>query len=262
MQQVDAAAEQEALFQAIIRKLPAVEDPAQLAELGHAALALMLRRPGDRALREELTRQIDAALAPVHPGLAGEARRTAMRCAARACVRVLRSARERRLSRADEARHGAASHPPHHHAAPHAAVSSGAQRNAARALWIGAALVALVGAGLWGMALRPKPPDLSALALRLVEQMAAAAEGGPAAEGAAPAQHVFGGALRVEGAAPAPLVVAEGVPPPACVSAGWALVRKGVLTINGVTPNRVSAIRVTELCNQGDGDATIAWMPK
>ena len=53
----------------------------------------------------------------------------------------------------------------------------------------------------------------------------------------------------------------EGVRPNECVSAGWDLVSKGVLTVNGVTPARVSAAKLNELCHNED-TATLAWVPK
>ena len=86
------AEEQEALFQAIIRKLPAVEEPGQLQEIATLALALMLRRPADRDLREELTHEIIDIVAAVKPGHSPEALRNEMRFAARGCIKVLQAA--------------------------------------------------------------------------------------------------------------------------------------------------------------------------
>ncbi|MBI3444449.1 MAG: hypothetical protein HY055_03605 [Magnetospirillum sp.] len=74
--------------------------------------------------------------------------------------------------------------------------------------------------------------------------------------------HVFGGTITVERKGNQVTLTAEGVPPTACVSVGWKLVRKGLLTINGTTPLRVSAAKLSELCNQEDGPATLVWVPK
>jgi len=57
------------------------------------------------------------------------------------------------------------------------------------------------------------------------------------------------------------IVHAKGVVPRDCVSAGWQLARKGVLSINGTTPQRVSSAILTELCNQ-DVVAEIRWVPR
>ena len=39
------------------------------------------------------------------------------------------------------------------------------------------------------------------------------------------------------------------------------LYRLGAITINGVMPQRVSAAKLVELCNDGE-TATIVWLPK
>ena len=57
-------------------------------------------------------------------------------------------------------------------------------------------------------------------------------------------------------------LVADHVPPSACVSVGWKLVRKGLLSINGTMPTRVSAAKLADLCNQEDGAAVLTWIPK
>jgi len=57
------------------------------------------------------------------------------------------------------------------------------------------------------------------------------------------------------------IVTAENVPPGPCVSAGWKLVRRGTLTINGTTPTRVSAARLAELCNES-ATASVVWIPR
>ena len=74
--------------------------------------------------------------------------------------------------------------------------------------------------------------------------------------------HVFGGTITVERKGNQVTLTADNVPPSACVSVGWKLVRKGLLSINGTTPLRVSAAKLSELCNQEEGPATLTWMPK
>lgn len=55
--------------------------------------------------------------------------------------------------------------------------------------------------------------------------------------------------------------VIDKVPPKVCVMASWDLYRTGTITVNGVTPQRVSAAVLVDLCNQGEM-ATIKWSPK
>jgi hypothetical protein len=56
-------------------------------------------------------------------------------------------------------------------------------------------------------------------------------------------------------------VTMHGIPPKVCVLAAWDLYRLGTIAINGVTPQRVSAAKLVELCNDGE-TATIVWTPK
>lgn len=58
-----------------------------------------------------------------------------------------------------------------------------------------------------------------------------------------------------------PYVVMGKVPPKVCVMAGWELYRTGLITVNGVTPQRISAAILVDLCNQGE-TATLQWTPK
>ena len=80
-----------------------------------------------------------------------------------------------------------------------------------------------------------------------------------AAQGDAPATHMFGGPLKVSSKGGVPVVTAEGVPPSVCSASGPWLVRKGLLSVNGVTPVRVSLAIITELCNNVTGGATMMW---
>jgi hypothetical protein len=245
-----AAEEQDALFQAIIRKIPSIDEPERLREATDAALALLLRRPSDRPLRDELTRRVESIVGRIR-STSAEARRAEIHRAARECLEVLRTAREQRLSRSAEAAHGAV-------AKVRRAPKPPPPRRSRAGLWVGGGvgLVVLLGGLVWALVTRPPSDTGASDATRLVEQMVAALQG------ESPPTHVFGGALTLISRGGLPVVVAESVPPRACAAAGWALMRKGLLTINGVTPNRVSAARITDLCNLGEGDATIMWMPK
>lgn len=125
------------------------------------------------------------------------------------------------------------------------------------ALSAGAILVlALLGAGAVAMSSASKSKAaLSPEAFAAQMEAAALAGGGPV-------HHVYGGTIRIERNGATLALVADRVPPSACVSAGWKLVRKGLLSINGTMPLRVSAGKLSELCNQGDGDAVLTWIPR
>jgi hypothetical protein len=76
---------------------------------------------------------------------------------------------------------------------------------------------------------------------------------------AAPTKNIYGGMIFSDHGNP-PSVTVAGVPNKACVSAAWRLARTGLVTINGVMPERVSAAILAEICNQGDANA-ISWTP-
>ena len=257
MQKPLTSEEQEALFQALLRKLPSLAEPVKLEEAALLALALMLRRPTDRELKVELVARIREVVAEVKPGASPDALRNEMRFAARGCIKVLQAARERRLPRRATDNWAQAGAKPCHPLHPSPADEDAAQTRRGLRMW--AVLVAvMIAAGLyawWRGAGSQSGPD-SAEAAKLVDQIVAAAQGG------GPPSHVFGGPLKVQVMGGRVVVVAEQVPPRMCAAAGWSLVHKGVLTINGITPNRVSAGKITELCNSEDGDAALIWMPK
>lgn len=137
-------------------------------------------------------------------------------------------------------------HPPHH-AQPHPV-----PRHRARAArWAGLAVLAAATAALAGylMSRGADGPTVSPDAL--VEQMEASLHDAP------PSLNLYGGTLLVDQGN----VTVTGIPPSACVSVGWQLVRKGLLSVNGVIPARVSAARLSELCNMYD-TAAVSWTPK
>lgn len=105
--------------------------------------------------------------------------------------------------------------------------------------------------------LLPKSEGLTATAPEnFVEQMVRASLG------TVFEKNIYGGPIRIERKGGQITVIAEEIPPGVCVSVGWKLVRKGLLNINGVTPVRVSAAKLSELCNQDESNATLAWSPK
>ncbi|MCA1909581.1 MAG: hypothetical protein LDL39_14575 [Magnetospirillum sp.] len=87
----------------------------------------------------------------------------------------------------------------------------------------------------------------------LVSQMQTAAKGGNP-----PPFHALGGALRTLYGQGRINVVAEDVPSGPCVKAGWRLAKSGTIIVNGVLPTRLSAAKLTELC---EGGATLTWAP-
>lgn len=87
----------------------------------------------------------------------------------------------------------------------------------------------------------------------LVAQMQAAGRGENP-----PPFHALGGALRTLYGQGRINVVAEDVPSGPCVKAGWRLAKSGTVIVNGVLPTRLSAAKLTELC---DGGATLTWVP-
>ncbi|MDO8606353.1 MAG: hypothetical protein Q7R40_07460 [Phaeospirillum sp.] len=142
----------------------------------------------------------------------------------------------------------------HHHSAPRHRHESG---GGSHKVLVIVALIAVVAAfSIAAFLLSPKEQEESATPEAFVEQIERAAKG------IVVERNVFGGAMMVEHKGSQVAVTASNVPPNICVSVGWKLVRKGILTINGTTPLRVSAAKLSELCNQEEGNATLTWSPK
>lgn len=115
------------------------------------------------------------------------------------------------------------------------------------------AMVALAAvASVWLAKPTAEPPTGQILAV----QMEAAAGGRNGLD-----RHVFGGAIGVSMHDGRVAVTAEAVPSNACVSAGTRLAHSGVVSVNGNTPVRVSASRMTTLCFE-QPTATLVWQPK
>ena len=98
-------------------------------------------------------------------------------------------------------------------------------------------------------------PDPKRDAAALVEMMKAAVQGRPLGD------PLFGTYPSVSGGGREVMAVMTGVPPKVCVLASWDLYRLGTITVNNVTPQRVSAAKLVDLCN-AEETATIIWSPK
>lgn len=122
-------------------------------------------------------------------------------------------------------------------------------------MWLAGSAALLVGVLLtWGiiMATGRNPTVVD-----LVDQMVASAEGR-----IGPTHHVLGGRLYAKRDGDQVTVVASGLPQKDCVQAGWVLMRRGIITINGVTPQRVSAAVLADLCAKGEDSSKLEWVPK
>lgn len=153
-------------------------------------------------------------------------------------------------------------HPGKHMAAPehprHTGKKPGGKKGA-----LSTKIIALVVGGTVAVAvvaatfvLRPKGPPPLPPVDSFIAQMESAAQG------SASSPNLYGGVLAAERHGASVTVTVSGIPPSICVSSGIKLVRKGLLTVNGETPVRVSAAKLTELCYQEEGGAMMVWMPK
>jgi hypothetical protein len=247
--------ETDAVFQEIIRKLPSVSAPAKLEELSLLALAMMLRRTSSKDLRDELSHQIREIVSSVTPGHSPDAMRSAMRFAARGCIKVLQVAKERRQPRdthLDTEKRLARVAGDHGIQTPHGMAGKFTDKPIVVGAIAVATLIILVGSYLGWSSMTDTGYDPNETT-KFVEQII------QAAHGEAPATHMFGGPLEVSAMNGVPVVTARGVPSRICAASGMRLVKKGLLSINGDTPTRISSAIITELCNKDEGDATIMW---
>ncbi len=97
-------------------------------------------------------------------------------------------------------------------------------------------------------------PDPKHQAADLVEELRAVAASRPIGT------PIFGVFPAVLGSGRDMKIVVGKVPPKVCVLASWDLYRLGGISVNNVTPSRVSAAKLVELCNL-DETATITWFP-
>lgn len=117
---------------------------------------------------------------------------------------------------------------------------------------VGAALAAGL-AGIW-LLVQPGTPQADPTDA-LLDQMHFAASGHVAAS------HVYGGGLTVTHNGRM-TITAEGLPGKACVQVGWHLAKEGTIIVNGIMPARLSAAKLSELCSDRDGGATLTWVPE
>lgn len=255
MERPTTAEEQEELFQTLILKLPGVKTPEHLEQVTLLAVDLMLRRPFDRDLRNGLQRRVREIVAGINPDHPADVLRNEIHAAARDCLGVLRAAKEQRLPRAvtdnwAQSKDGK-------FRAHLRSTEDGGRR---LALILGGALLLLtvaVGGYIFWNRTREPVENTAGETDRFIAQLVDATQGKPAQ------YHMFGGLLRITAMNGVPVVIAEEVPPRICSASGMKLVKKGLLSINGVTPTRVSSAIVTELCNkEGGGNALLMWAPK
>lgn len=255
MERPATAEEQEELFQTLILKLPGVKTPEHLEQVTLLAVDLMLRRPFDHDLRNGLQRRVREIVTGINPDHPPDVMHNEMRAAARECIAVLKAAKEQRLPRI-VTDNWAQSKDGKFHAHLHPTEDGGRRL----ALILGGALVLLtltVGGYIFWKSTRPPVESTAGETDRFIVQMV------EAAQGKAVPYHIFGGLLRVTAMNGVPVVIAEGVPPRICSASGMKLVKKGLLSVNGVTPTRISSAIVTELCNkEGGGNAVLMWAPK
>ena len=90
--------EQEALFHAIIRKIPHISDPSQLQELVINAIELLLRRTADVELRMEMELKVLDLFAGVDLSSA-DAHDARLHRLAHDCITLLQETDSRRLPR-------------------------------------------------------------------------------------------------------------------------------------------------------------------
>jgi len=246
--------QEEELFQSLLRKLPAAQDRHHLEEATIAALQQLLHRPADREVLDTLRRRAAEITHSLPEHSAGEKAKADLAHAAWRCVELLQQARRPRPARdgGGPAQRGPGVERSQRTGHPHKFAKAPSHRARNWALGLGL-LAILAGGGAWlhgaGGGAAQSPAQLAA-------QMEDAAAGNVVPV------HAFGGPLRVEREGSAITVVAERVPPQACVSTGWSLIHKGVISVNGVTPQRVTAAKLSDLCHDLDEGATLAWQPK
>lgn len=117
-----------------------------------------------------------------------------------------------------------------------------------------AVTVAAAGLALWAFVYGLDKRDA---VIDLVDQMKASAEGT-----IGPIHHVLGGRLYARREGGQVTVVVSDLRQKDCVQAGWVLMRRGIISINGMTPQRVSAAVLADLCAQGDDASKLEWSPK
>lgn len=242
-----------AKINAIMAALPEHADPVLIHKAAEACAQLMGQLSPDREATAAFTAKAILATQPIAT-------------AQRAGPGTVLSAQAGASAANGPGRAAAAHAGPGHHApaAGHAASGLGA-RSAKRVpakphekksplLWTIVALLA-IAAAVGGTLFFYQGPKGDVGKRPLVAQFEAAAKG------SVPASNIFGGSVKVSSQGGHLLVTMSGVPAGECISSGWDLTHSGVLTVNGVTPIRVSAAILNELCHNDD-PATMVWSPK
>lgn len=148
----------------------------------------------------------------------------------------------------------ASAHPPHPHPIKPVRRRKSSRRLGRLIVWEwGIVLVLLTGLGITLLAMS-HAPDPRRDADAVVDQMKAALAGRKL-------DPLYGVYPSVSGAGREIVVSMSHVPPKVCVLAAWDLYRLGVISINGTTPQRVSAAKLVDMCNDGE-TATLVWSPK
>jgi hypothetical protein len=256
------------LFQALLGRVRTASGKGRLLERSDTALRLILNRETDHEELARLMKQLRLAVQPL-PDDPAEPAPEALAAAIAACLEILGQAERRRVATLGPAQ-AATPHPLHHPAlgesvadlervanARHKTVVKPRDKGSTvKTVAMIAAVLGVLGAGL---AIHVNSGNDAKGPQEAVRPLVVQIEG--ALHGSIPATNLFGGSLRVTSEGGRSFVTVTGVPAGECVLAGWDLVRKGVLTVNGTTPLRVSAAKLNELCHEGE-QATLRWTPK
>ncbi len=246
--------EQEALFEVIVRKIPSIKEPSRLKELVKQAVSLMLRRPEDQSLRSKLTQCVNEMFTGVASAPPSAVKQAQGKRTARDCIEVLQAAKEHRLPRDIVYPYGASSG---HEVKKGVKHPVSAEPKATASILIAASVFAaiLVGSVAW-QSNRANHDSIFVDAKTFTGQMIASANSSEVVESP------FGGHIKQQTVDGKQKVLADKVPNRICAASGWTLVHHGILTVNGVTPKRVSSAIITDLCYSAKGEVSIAWEPK
>lgn len=88
-----------------------------------------------------------------------------------------------------------------------------------------------------------------------------------AASGIPVPENIFGGTMVLKRSPDGSLnITASGVPAKACTTVGFNLSKEGVVVVNGVLSPRLSAARLTEMCNANEepnrDNNLLSWSPR
>lgn len=149
-------------------------------------------------------------------------------------------------------------HQGHHHGHGHGPAHQDDNQPLWKRPWIWIMALLLVGLGVGAYVTKQTGDDMKDAksdTATLIAQIRAASGGW--VEGA----NVFGGELKSLGEGSRHAVLVTKIPNKACVEAGLALAKDGIISVNGVMPPRISAGKLAILCNEGDNASTLNWVP-